>query len=352
MERLRTDLFGSTDGSGLTRLTTEEQICLDKDRKKPANQDIDSCNKVRTVTRPLPWSVLIHASNSTAALDGTEQLASADYSIFQSLYGLQYDFSRDWAAGAAFGYGRTMLYDYAYSSVSIDSDTYSGVFWGIYTPSDLWKFSGLVGYSNFDYSSRRRILFGAIDRTARGDWGVNGFTGALDAEYDWILNPSSELPSFDKPDPNRNATRLKPRAFLSYASAAQDSFTESGAKSLDLAVHSHTAYSVVAGLGLTLETPIQLNQRNRLIPRLAVGWEHDFNGNADEEHQSSASFAQVPVLGSLDVLGQNRGSDDLDVGVSFKFESGENISIYGTVAGSFWSNGREINYGGGLRMSW
>jgi len=235
MERLRTDLFGSTDGSGLTRLTTEEQICLDKDRKKPANQDIDSCNKVRTVTRPLPWSVLIHASNSTAALDGTEQLASADYSIFQSLYGLQYDFSRDWAAGAAFGYGRTMLYDYAYSSVSIDSDTYSGVFWGIYTPSDLWKFSGLVGYSNFDYSSRRRILFGAIDRTARGDWGVNGFTGALDAEYDWILNPSSELPSVDNPDPNRNATRLKPRAFLSYASATQDSFTESGAESLDLA---------------------------------------------------------------------------------------------------------------------
>lgn len=82
------------------------------------------------------------------------------------------------------------------------------------------------------------------------------------------------------------------------------------------------------------------------------GPDDDFNGDEDEEHEVSASFAEVPALGTKDVVGQNRGSDDLDVGMALELESGENVSLYGSVLGSFWSNGTELNYGGGLRVRW
>jgi outer membrane autotransporter protein len=353
MERLRADAFAVTQGNNVIRLSTEEQICLDENRgSKSFMRDMESCKNLRTVSKPLPWSAVISVSNTEASLDGTEQLASIDYSIFQSLYGLQYDLSSNWAFGAGFGYGRTKLSDYEFAPVSIDSDTYSGIVWGIYTPTDAWKFSGLLGYSNFDYESRRKIQFGAINRTARADWDVDGFTAALSVQYEWILNPSDKLPSTADPDPNRNAMRLKPRALLSYGTANQDAFTETGAGSVNLALDSHTADSFITGLGLTLETPVQLNERNRLIPRFTVAWEHDFNGDEDKEHELSASFAEVPALGTKDVVGQNRGSDDLDVGMAFELESGENVSLYGSVLGSFWSNGTELNYGGGLRVRW
>ena len=98
-----------------------------------------------------------------------------------------------------------------------------------------------------------------------------------------------------------------------------------------------------------METPLQLARSTRLIPRFSVGYEYDFNGDDNEEHQLTASFADVPALGSLDVLGQNRGANDLNVGLSLELETSDQFSLYAGVGGSFWSNGNEINYGGGLR---
>jgi hypothetical protein len=105
----------------------------------------------------------------------------------------------------------------------------------------------------------------------------------------------------------------------------------------------------VYGIGFTLETPIQIASSTRLIPRLSVGYEHDFNANTNEEHQLTASFTDVPALGSLDVLGQNRGANDLNVALNVELETSDQFSLYAGVGGSFWSNGNELNYGGGLR---
>ena len=93
----------------------------------------------------------------------------------------------------------------------------------------------------------------------------------------------------------------------------------------------------------------QWDAQRAQLPPLAVGYEVDFNGDANEEHQLTASFADVPALGSLDVLGQNRGANDLNVGLSVELETSEQFSLYAGVGGSFWSNGHELNYGGGIR---
>jgi outer membrane autotransporter protein len=342
MEQFRTNALALTNGDKAIRLWTDADMCQTSEGNLiTANSDqAPSDCKPKKVSQASRWSLLIDATNTQANLDGTNDLASLDYNIFQSTYGLQYDASKRWSIGAAFGYGQANLYNYEYANSTIDSDTYSAGAWAIYRPSDPWKITGLVGYMNLQYDSSRNINFGGLNRTATADWSGNGFTTALEAEYDWILSANKS---------DRNAIRLKPNTYLAYSIHSQGDITESGADSLNLAIDGHSADSLVYGIGFTLETPIQLASRTRLIPRLSVGYEHDFNGNANEEHQLSASFAEVPALGSIDVLGQNRGADDLNVALNVELETSDQFSLYAGVGGSFWSNGNELSYGAGLR---
>ncbi len=297
------------------------------------------------------WALMLEASNTQASLRGTGGLASLDYRIFQSTYGLEYRLSSDWRVGGVFGYGTSGLSNYQFSNVRIDADTYSGAVYGLYSPGPAWKIAALAGYSSFQNRSNRPIQFGTIDRTAQARWAGNGLTLALTSEYDWVLNPAKPAAGDrdSPPAPQRDAIRLKPRALVSYARYSQGAINETGADSLNLAVNSHTADSLVLGLGGTLEVPIRLSKQSRLIPRLSIGYAYDVMGNADEEHQLTASFAQVPEPGSLTLLGQNRGASALDVGLNVEYEASESLSLYADVGGSFWSNGNEISYGGGVR---
>jgi outer membrane autotransporter protein len=342
MEQFRQNSLALSDGDRAIRLFTEAEVCLADDGSLiPAdNSERPSDCKPRKLSQASRWSLLIDATNTQAGLEGTNDLASLDYNIFQSTYGLQYDASKQWSIGAAFGYGQANLYNYEYANSSISSDTYGGSIWGVYRPSAPWKITGLLGYTNFQYDSNRSIAFGGLNRNATANWSGNGFTTALEAEYDWIL-------SANKAD--RNAIRLKPNTYVAYSLHNQGNITESGAESLNLAIDGHTADSLVYGIGFTLETPIQIASSTRLIPRLSVGYEHDFNANTNEEHQLTASFTDVPALGSLDVLGQNRGANDLNVALNVELETSDQFSLYAGVGGSFWSNGNELNYGGGLR---
>ena len=345
LEQFRANTLALTTGQRLPFIV-EEQACEAPEQSDQAADksqlQADNCKPV-TRQKLTPWSLLIDGSNTQATLNGTNDLASLDYNIFSSSYGLQYDFNPQWSAGAAFGYGRANLYNYEYSNTRIDSDTYSGAAWGIYRPSEAWKFTALAGYMNLQYSSDRNISFGGLNRNATANWSGNGFTTALAAEYDWILSGNKA---------SRNAVRIKPSTYFSYALHNQGSFTESGAESLNLQVDSHTADSLIYGIGFTLETPIVTGKTSRLIPRLYVGYEYDFNGDTNEEHQLTSSFAELPALGSVDVLGQNRGANAVDVALSLEYETSDTLSLYGNVGGAFWSNGNEINYGAGLRLRW
>lgn len=351
LERFRQDALELALSSDKISLGAAKADCqpsgtVDSSSKQPAPLDAKSISsgcKEGSVNR---WSLFLDASNTEASLNGTESLASLDYRIFQSTYGLEYQLSDRWRFGGVFGYGQNNLSNYEFSNVSIEADTYSGGVYGVYAPSPSWKIAALAGYTNFQNDSSRPIQFGTIDRTAQAQWSGNGLTVALITEYDWVLAPAG--PSAVSV-PSRDSIRIKPRALVSYASYSQDAINESGADSLDLAVNSHTADSLVLGLAGTLEVPIRLSRQSRLIPRFTVGYEYDAMGDANQEHQLTASFAQVKEPGSLDVLGQNRGANALDVALSLELEASETFSLYVDVGGSFWSNGNELNYGGGIR---
>jgi hypothetical protein len=93
-------------------------------------------------------------------------------------------------------------------------------------------------------------------------------------------------------------------------------------------------------------------KNSRIIPRFSLGYEYDFNGNSNGGQQLNSSFATVPALGSATVLGQNRGANALDLGLSVEYESSATLSVYTGIGGAFWSNGNELSYGGGVRLRW
>ena len=292
------------------------------------------------------------ARNTNSNLKGTADLASLDYNIFQSTYGLEYALSKKWAVGAVIGYGQSNLYNYQYSNAKLHADTYSGAIYALYNPTPEWKIIGLGGFTSFDNSSNRPIQFGTIDRTATANWSSMGSTFALTGEYDWLLNKSKPPAKAGARDTNRTDWHLKPRALISYSNYNQGIITESGANSLNLQVNNHQADSMILGIGITLETPIILSEKSRIIPKFSIGYQYDAMGNSNEEHQLTASFKDVPEPGSLTVIGKNRGANDLEAALKVELEANQNTSIYADVGVAFWSNGNELSYGGGIRYRW
>ena len=208
MEQFGKNSLALTDRS--VPLTHTQTFCKTDDGSLvPADspERPDTCD-AREKTVGSRWSLLLDGSNTEANLNGTSELASLDYNVFSTIYGLQYAFSPEWSAGAAFGYGQTNLYNYEYANAHINADTYGGSIWGIYRPSADWKISGLLGYMNLQYDSTRQMAFGSLNRTANANWDGNGFTTALEAQYNWALNGDSNDP---------DAIRLKPKTFLAYA---------------------------------------------------------------------------------------------------------------------------------------
>lgn len=314
--------------------------------------DQENC-AITNVKKKLPWSLVIDGTNTQASLRGTEGLGSLDYNIFQSTYGVEYALSNQFSIGGVFGYGQNNLYNYEFADTRVNSATYSGGLYGLYKPSEPAMIALLGGYSRFNTNSRRPIQFGAINRVAEADWNSNGYTVALTGEYAFILNrgTGSGDPKRKEND-RRNAIVLKPNALVSFAGYSQGLIEESGAQSLNLKLNPHTATSLIFGGGVVLQAPIVLSSESRLIPRLGVGYRYDVNGNSDQEREVTGGFVDLPEAGEIDVYGQNRGSNELDVSLGLEYEISSNTAIYSNVAGSFWSNGNELTYGGGFRYSW
>ena len=338
----------------------DKKVCDSAEGAQKSDKSSDPSCKTVSVKKNLPWSLIIDGTNTQASLNATQDLGSLSYNIFQSTYGLEYAFGKQFSLGGVFGYGQANLYNYEFSDTRVNSDTYSGGLYGLYKPSEPAMVALLAGYSRFDSDSRRPIQFGSINRLAEADWNSNAYTIALTGEYSFILSGANASPNLNtasaaatpKQPIARNAIRLKPKALVSFASYSQGLIEETGAQALNLKLNPHTATSVIFGGGLVLETPILVSSQSRLIPRFGVGYQYDLNGNSAEEHEVTGGFLELPEAGEIDVYGQNRGSNDLDVSLGLEYEISSNTAIYSNVAGSFWSNGNELTYGGGFRYSW
>jgi uncharacterized protein YhjY with autotransporter beta-barrel domain len=290
-----------------------------------------------------PLCIFGLASNATSSINGNQELASYNSGIFSSFYGAEYQLSRSWTVGAAYGYGTSYLNNMQGINASVSSGVNSGSLYGVYKPSNEWTIRGIFGYSNFNTSGSRTLNYIGDGSSINGNPIGNGYTTALNADYLIKIKGSS----------SKNIAYVKPMLGIAWGGYQQGAFNETGSSAFNLNVQGNTANSLVGTVGFELASfPIHLNKSKTtsLIPKLAIAYQGDAFGNYSNVKSLTSSFQSAPSTGSFVTEGQNRGVNSviLDGGIDLALT--QNASIYASAGYESFSNGSQFMYGGGLKV--
>jgi uncharacterized protein with beta-barrel porin domain len=183
--------------------------------------------------------------------------------------------------------------------------------------------------------SERGINFGSINRQAKGDFDSQGMIASLKAAYFQKIGRLEVIPEFG----------------LTYSKIWQNGFTETGAGSLNLKVEDASAYSVITSLGVRLGTSLEVGTTPLRLQGL-MRYDYDWNAGDDNAHTVTASLAEVPALGTMSIIGQNRGANGFTVGGAATALVASNIDLFAGVTYRRNDNGNEYTLGAGARGWW
>ncbi|NJD26551.1 MAG: autotransporter domain-containing protein [Betaproteobacteria bacterium] len=276
----------------------------------------------------------IDATWVRGSIDGSNGLSGYDYQMAGLIFGADTAVASDVAVGVAGGIGKPKLYDYQLAKAGVDGNSYFLSAYGTLT-RDQWEFAGLLGYTYGNYDATRNITFGSINRQAKGDFDGQGMIASLKAAYFLSLG------QFD----------LIPEVGLSYSKIWQDGFTESGAGSLNLRVDDASAHSVVTSVGARLGTRVELGGTPLRLQGLAR-YDYDWNAGDSNAHTVTASLAEVPALGSMSIVGQNRGTNGFTLGGAASALVTKNVDLFAGLTYRWNENGQEYTFGAGARGWW
>ena len=286
------------------------------------------------------WSVFADVGNTQAAMTGDNNgLSSFNYNIFQSILGVEYALTTEFSTGVVMGYGFDQAGGFEYNGANLYANNVSVALIEKYNPGKF-RFAGLMGYSDFQYTSTRQISFGSpsagyVNRQAQGRWQSDGLVAAIGGGYEQKLGP----------------VVFTPGLLFSYAYQLQQGINETGANSLNLQVNAAQASSMILAPGFQLEAPIPLKKGLVLTPKAFASWEHDFLADYNQNRQVTASFASVPEPGSLTVLGMNRGGNAVNVEAGLELTVNQKWAIYAGAQYQYWGVDQELGYNAGLKYS-
>ncbi|WP_158217097.1 autotransporter domain-containing protein [Synechococcus sp. 8F6] len=290
-----------------------------------------------------PVCVFAQANNATSSIRGQDGLSSYNSGVFSSFYGLEYQASKQWSVGAAYGYGTSNLSNMSLTSANVSSDVNGGALYAVYKPAERWNIKALLGYSSFGIDGSRNVAYIGNGSTINGRTSAIGYTAAINASYDIPIKVGKgKLPML-----------LKPIAGLAWGGYQQSGFTESDGGALNLRVNGNTANSLVGTLGLEVaSSPITLskNKVQSITPRLAVAYQVDALANTSGNKSLTSSFVDAPDAGSFSTQGENGGANAFIVAGGFDLQVAKNVSIYAMASYELQTNGSQFGYGGGVKI--
>jgi len=195
---------------------------------------------------------------------------------------------------------------------------------------DYYLLAGSWGYD--DYDTRRSIAFGGIARTA-----VGNYTGQQGAVY---LERGRQR--------SWRGLNIQPLAALQYIHVRQNSFTETGADALNLAVDSIETDSLRGFLGGRISWEGRTRNGWLAQPNLRARWMHEF---ADTSGVLAAQFG-TPGSPAFAPRGLDQGRDWALLGVGVNLVSRDNVSLY--VNYDVQVNARQTFHtgSGGVQFAW
>ena len=340
--------YASNQSIGLDALKNQRELVLNEagecDRRGWVVYDSDKNQPQAKTKKHQSLCIFAEGGNANGTINGTSSLGGYNTANASSAYGLEWKLSKQWAVGAAYGYGSTNLSNFNFqdTSANIGSTINSGALYGVYRPDkqQRWKIAGLFGYSGFSYTGSRSYL-GDVATSA---YNASGYTGALQASYDIPLTTD-----YNGEKNRLSPIRIKPMLGLAYGSQQQDGFSESGAGTL-VNVQGQTTNSLLGSVGVSLEAPIALNQKKTtvLIPKIGVAYQYDFLADQDGNRSITASL-QDDATTSYTVQGQNRGSSNLQLNLGADLQLNPKTVLYAGVNYQAFNKGDQFGYQGGLK---
>ena len=133
---------------------------------------------------------------------------------------------------------------------------------GLYSTFSLGGFyvNAMAGGGYNAYDIHRHVAFTGLNRTAHSSpdgWEIDTLVGA---GYDWNFG---------------NAV-LGVTSSLQYQNFSQNSFSETGARSLDTAVASSSTNSLRSSLGIRAAYAWQATANIKIVPEARISWQHEY----------------------------------------------------------------------------
>jgi outer membrane autotransporter protein len=224
------------------------------------------------------WSVWGRALGSTGSADGDGAAPGHSRDSGGALVGADRQLAPGLTAGVALGFLRgTLDGDGGTGEVRLDSYQFSA--YGLYiapTQAVTKPFlDATIGTGLSRYDSRRTIAFGTLARGARGEADGTDFTAETG------LGLTTRL----------HDVELQPRAYLRWDRIARDSFTETGAGSLNLAVDAKTADALRAGIGVSAGRTFRVSEGLLLRPEARLGYARDMQDGVGRSTHSLGGVA-------------------------------------------------------------
>jgi uncharacterized protein YhjY with autotransporter beta-barrel domain len=233
--------------------------------------------------------------------------SSHDYSLYGSSLGYDQTFGNDLLLGVSVGLSRVEA-DFGSSRGDGSVNAITGALYGSYSRRNLFL-EGVLSYGRNHFNNRRTVTIGALQSTASSSHDGDAYSAYLAGGYDYRLE----------------RTVLTPYAVLRYSHLAEESFSETGAGSLNLQVARRSTDSLISEMGLRAAHVVRL-EKGSLVPELSFAWTYDFE--LDDQIITS-SFAGAS-------------------GATFSVR-GENLARFGAIVGAGLTYANDLGFSTVLR---
>jgi outer membrane autotransporter protein len=219
-----------------------------------------------TTTTAIPsedrWGSYARIQGVFADQDSTAKRTGFDAESFGAQVGFDYRFTRDFAAGLAFGYTYTNA-DWDGDRGDIDDNSLRVGPYASFMRGD-WYVDGSLTFAYHFYDAERKIP--SLERTADSDYDGLEFSGFLGTGYYFEIKKN---------------LHLTPTFSVHYSYFDFDSFTETGGGGANLSVDDRDSDSLRTRLGATLS--YKGDWAWKLLPYVFLGWEHEYLDDDDVE---------------------------------------------------------------------
>jgi len=281
----------------------------------------------------LPYGMWIKGYSVTGNRHGDDIGSRYDYTIGGAIAGFDYLINPNIRAGVAIGYSKTDV-DMKQLQDNSDVESLQGALYGSYVPtSKLWYVDAAFAYSRNSYETKRYLSFGNIYRVARGSYDGSDISGYLEGGYKVPI-----LGGF-------TATPLV--SFLAMRNHT-DSFTETGAGSVNLETGSNNTDSYQSGLGVKLSREFKAAKDFTLIPEFGAKWLHEFG---DTEANINARFAGE-TAGSFVITSSTTNRDAGVFSLNLTGKTGDTLNFFVGYDLGFTDDQISHGFTGGLRFNW